>query len=108
MGTFNVNTSEFGRSATGKREAINKFNQTIDAQKKVVFGEKYNTLISTISANWVGDDAEAYKKLIKTKATELSNKLDSYKKLFENAMNDDSNEFSKVTQKNASTIKNIR
>ncbi|MCI9279749.1 MAG: hypothetical protein HFJ02_03000 [Bacilli bacterium] len=104
-----MSNATYARSTTGMNALKNDLQNDIQkiANNLRPSASAFNTLKSTIKANWVGEDCDAYLAHLERKLNSMSNDIIAYKKVIETALTGDLNDFKRFQSSNVSNMNNI-
>lgn len=106
---LDMSNATYARSVTGMNALKNDLQNDIQkiANNLKPSGSSFNNLKSTIKANWVGEDCDAYLAHLEKKLNNMSNDVIAYKKIIDTALTSEMNNFSKFQSSNASDMTGI-
>ncbi len=106
---LDMGSATYARSVTGLNALKNDLQNDIQkiANNLRPSASSFNNLKSTIKANWVGEDCDAYLAHLEKKINNMSNDIIAYKKIIDTALTGDINDFKKFQSSNASNMNSI-
>ena len=103
---INMNSAAYARDSAGKQKLKEECSRSFNYLKSNLRNcNAYHNLITTISNNWEGVDANKFKESVNSRINSLENSINDYEKKLLAAIDDDYNEFLRFQQANATNMR---
>lgn len=104
-GVLGIKDATYGRNVNGIIKLQSELNADIDRAVKAIDGSEYQNFVTTIGANWAGEDADRFISEFKKATTEIKSNFAKYKTTINNAINEDIRYFDSFQNTNADVVK---
>lgn len=98
---LDMSNATYARSTSGaKKLRETSFANDIAKLRKAVSGDKYRNIKTVVEANWVGADADDFKKDIDSARSDILDKISKLQKWFDTAITEEAKEFASFQSRN--------